>query len=244
MQHIVPVSGGKDSTALALRLQEIEPRPYQYVITPTGDELPEMIDHWKNLGEMLGSPIKVISSGQSLQGLIRRWGALPNWRQRWCTRVLKIEPFNEYLWEVAPATVYVGLRADEEGRVGNMLYGKVEGITQRYPLQEWGWDVNDVLGFLEKRGVTIPKRTDCSRCFFQRLGEWWELWAKNPDAYASAEKDEKATGHTFRSPGRDSWPAGLAEMRQKFEKGKYPRGAGQLEMFSDRRPDMCRVCSL
>ena len=37
--HIVGLSGGKDSTALALRLQEINPdTPYNYVCSPTGDE--------------------------------------------------------------------------------------------------------------------------------------------------------------------------------------------------------------
>lgn len=36
--HVVALSGGKDSTALALRLAETEPRDYTYVCTPTGDE--------------------------------------------------------------------------------------------------------------------------------------------------------------------------------------------------------------
>ena len=82
---------------MALRLAEVEPSDYEYVITPTGDELPEMYEHWKRLGALLGKPLKSITSGYSLQGLIRKWDALPNWRQRWCTRVLKIEPFNAYL---------------------------------------------------------------------------------------------------------------------------------------------------
>ena len=51
-----------------------------------------------------------------LAGLIKQWNALPNWRQRWCTRVLKIEPFAAYLMRHSPARFYVGLRADEEAR--------------------------------------------------------------------------------------------------------------------------------
>ena len=241
--HIVALSGGKDSTAMTVRLAEVEPRDYEYVITPTGDELPEMYDHWHKLEAMLGKSLTIVTSGHSLQGLIRKQSMLPNHRARWCTRQLKIEPFNAYLGEHVPAVSYVGLRADEESRKGN-VYGGVEGISQRYPLREWGWGISEVLGYLEEKGISIPKRTDCSRCFFQRLGEWYNLWREHPDLYAEAEADEMLTGHTFRSPGRDTWPAGLAELRGKFEKDILPRGAGQIALFSDERTDMCRPCSL
>ena len=160
---------------------------------------------------------------------------------RWCTRQLKIEPFNAFLLEHTPAVSYVGLRADEEEREG-AVYGDVAGITQRYPLREWGWGLAEVRAYLAERGVVIPKRTDCGRCFYQRLGEWWELWAEHPDVYADAEADEERTGHTYRSPGRDTWPADLKSLRQRFERDQIPRGAGQLALFSDDRDDMCRVC--
>jgi tRNA(Ile)-lysidine synthase TilS/MesJ len=42
MNHIVALSGGKDSVAMALRLVEVEPRDYLYVCTPTGNELHPM----------------------------------------------------------------------------------------------------------------------------------------------------------------------------------------------------------
>ena len=246
MNHIVALSGGKDSTAMTLRLAEVEPwNDYEYVITPTGDELPEMTAHWKNLECLLGKSLTVITSGNSLQGLIRKQEALPNWRQRWCTRILKIEPYIAYMLKAAPAVSYVGLRADEESRQG-AVYGNVEGITQRFPLQEWGWGLKEVQAYLAERGVTIPKRTDCGRCFFQRVGEWWTLWHEHPNVFAEAEANEAMTGHTFRSPTANlgNWPAPLAELRVEFEKGRLPRGSGQYELFSTDREGMCRACSL
>src|SRR5690606_14856230 len=49
--HVVALSGGKDSTALALRMREVWPElPVVYVCTPTGNELPDMIEHWLRLG--------------------------------------------------------------------------------------------------------------------------------------------------------------------------------------------------
>lgn len=245
MNHIVALSGGKDSTAMALRLQEVEPRDYIFAITPTGDELPEMLDHWKHLGELLGTPLTIVTSGKSLQGLIREQNALPNWRMRWCTRILKIEPFNTFLHEHQPAVSYVGLRADEPESVRKgMILGGVTDVTQRWPLREWGWGVDDVWKYLEEKGVTIPVRTDCARCFFQRLGEWWNIWRYYPEIYADAEANEEMTGHTFRSPQRDQQPAGLKELREKFEKEYIPAGAHAQLSLMDTREQSCRVCSL
>ncbi len=236
--HIVALSGGKDSTALALALAEIEPREdYEYICTPTGNELPVMIDHWLKLGALLGKPIKPVTCGHSLGGLIQLQQALPSWRMRWCTRMLKIEPFQRYCMERLPCTVYVGIRADEarEGAEHDMPLL----IRQRFPLAEWGWGIADVLGYLKRRGVTIPDRTDCALCFFQTLYELWLLWRDHPDMWATGEEWEAMTGHTLRSDGRDTWPAGLKPLRARFEAGDIPK---QRSKMSD-RPMMCSVCA-
>lgn len=119
--HVVALSGGHDSSALALELLEREPRPYVYVCTPTGDEGPEMFAHWRNLGELLGRRILPIMAG-TLDGLIREQSAIPNFKERWCTRKLKIEPFIKWLREQlkdGPVVAYVGLRADAPEPSGN-----------------------------------------------------------------------------------------------------------------------------
>lgn len=84
--HVVALSGGKDSTAMALRLAEVEPRDYTYVCTPTGDELPEMWAHWRRLSEMLGKPLVPVIGG-TLKGIIQEEGCLPNFRMRFCAGV-------------------------------------------------------------------------------------------------------------------------------------------------------------
>ena len=242
MNHIICLSGGKDSTAVALRLAEVEPREYEYLITPTGNELPPMIDHWKRLADLLGKPLTVRTSGASLMSAIRSQAMIPNHRARWCTRILKIQVAEQYLCARAPAVSYVGLRADEGERVG--MYGEIEGVTKRYPLREWGWKMRDVLGYLETKSMSIPSRTDCALCFYQRIGEWWNLWRDYPDHFRAGEAIEAEIGHTFRSDGRDSWPAALADLRLEFERGKRPANAGQLGLFDDRGGEMCRACSM
>jgi len=233
MKHVVGLSGGKDSTALALRLAEIEPRDYEYICNETGNELPAMQDHWKKLEELLGKPIVRVRHTKDLEGAIRQMNMLPSVFARWCTRVLKIQPTIAYMEGLPPGSVlYVGLRADEEERKG--LFG--EDIAIRFPMREWGWKKADVWAYLEKRGVCIPARTDCAWCPYQRLGEWRDLYENYPDLWAQGVALEKEMGATFRSPGRDTWPADLEALGREFASGR------PLRAF--KRNQTCRVCSL
>lgn len=246
MKHIVALSGGKDSTAMALRLAEVEPREYTYLITPTGNELPEMRGHWKRLECLLGARLITPPNGnRTLDGLIELQDALPNHRMRWCTRMLKIEPALKFYAENAPCTAYVGLRADEDADERTGIYGS--DVQQRFPLRDWGWTEADVWAYLYECGVTIPERTDCAWCYDQQLRQWRRLWQSYPHLYWAGVAHEKRTGHTFRSPSRDAWPAPLDELAAEFSKGRIPRGADdQLNLFdaAEARETKCRVCSL
>jgi PP-loop superfamily ATP-utilizing enzyme len=240
--HLVALSGGKDSTCMALLLAEREPRPYKYVCTPTGDEYPELLAHWAALERRLGAEILRLQH-TSLDALVERQQAIPNWRQRWCTRMLKLEPYERVLVTLArlgPVTSYVGLRADEPDRPGG-IFADMPGVSHRKPLREWGMSESDVWAALAERGVSIPERTDCRKCFFQTLAEWYEFWRRDPEGWARGEAQEAATGHTWRSPGRDSWPASMRELRAEFERGRIPKGWGQGDLM---RSATCRVCSL
>lgn len=233
MKHVVGLSGGKDSTALALRLAEIEPRYYEYICNETGNELPDMIAHWEKLEQLLEKPIKRVRYEKDLFETIREVKMLPSVFARWCTRMLKIEPTIAYFETLPPGSVlYVGLRADEEERRG--LYG--EDIEVRFPMREWGWKEADVWQYLDSMGVCIPKRTDCAVCPYQRLGEWRDLYFNNRALYLEGIELEDEFGHTFRSPGRDTWPADLRSLAKEFDSGR------KLRQY--KRDATCRVCSL
>ena len=236
MKHIIGLSGGKDSTAMALRLFEIEPRDYTLVCTPTGDELPEMLDHWRKLETIFGQEIVRVDPGYTLKTLIQKMQMLPNWRARFCTRMLKITPYEHWISSQLPAVSYIGLRADEEGRSGYESCFDEDEFATRYPLREWGWGLDNVITYLKHRGISIPKRTDCARCPLQSLGEWKALWAEHPEIYEDACNDEDVIGHTYRSPGRDTWPASLRELAKEFIKGR--------KIVHRQRKAVCRACSL
>jgi hypothetical protein len=244
MRHIVAISGGKDSTAMALRLCETEPLDYEFCITPTGRELPEMISHWKRIECYLERPL-IHVPGPSLNELILKYKTLPNWRMRFCTRQVKIEPFMAYAIEAKPATCYIGIRADEAaGREGTDWNG-IEGVKQDCPLVRWGWGINKVTEYLREKEIVIPARTDCDICFFQQIAEWWRLWRDHKDRWEFGESLEELCGHTLRSDSRDSWPASMRDLREKFEAGFIPKGAAQTNLGFDvsKRPTMCAWCA-
>ncbi len=243
MKHVVALSGGKDSTALALRLREVNPdTDYTFVCTPTGDELPEMFEHWRTLGVLLGKPITPVMHTTGLKGVIRAQKMLPNFRARFCTRILKIEPYRRWLAANTPCVSYVGLRADEEGRAGG-AYSDIGGVEMRFPLREWGWGVDEVWKYLNDRRILIPYRTDCARCYHQRIGEWWSLWKDYPELWADAELDEAEMGATFRTPGRDTWATALCDLRKEFEGGRVPKSVKETSNGL-RDIGACRVCTL
>lgn len=236
MRHVIGLSGGKDSTALALRLQELGEHDYEFLCTPTGDELPEMFAWWDCLEVILQKPlIRIINSkAPTLKHLIQIQNALPNHRQRWCTRILKIEPTIAWCIQNAPVTMYVGLRADEDEREG--IYGPY--VSSIFPFRQWNWTENHVWLYLFLRGLDgcIPDRTDCARCYAQRLSQWKSLHINHPDIYENSCQDEDNTGRTFRSAKRDTWPAGLRDLAKEFDSGRQLRG--------EKHSAPCRVCSL
>lgn len=201
-----------------------------------------MFAHWRFLREKLGNLVPIV--GGTLEGIIKEQGMIPNFRARFCTRLLKIEPYAAWLLKQSQVHdeiySYVGIRADEEEREAGD-YTSVPGVKMVFPLREWGWKERDVWDYLARIGVSIPKRTDCALCFYQRIGEFWDLWKDFPEEYQKGVEIEERMGHTFRSPSRDTWPASLADLKERFEKGDVPRGAGVQEDLLGQR---CRVCRL
>jgi len=233
MTTLVAFSGGKDSTAMAYRMAAIG-EDFALLFTPTGNELPGVFEHVDATARVLGKKL-IIPPGPSLATLIETFGALPNNRQRWCTRMIKIEPCKAYLLDHPGSTLCVGLRADEEERAG--MYGSQ--ASYRFPLREWGWGIKEVLGYVKDKGLAVPARTDCAWCYDQRLVDWRNLLRTHPDRWAEGEAIEAKTGHTFRSPSRDTWPAPMSELRVQFESGRKLRGEDKgCEQTA------CRVCRL
>jgi hypothetical protein len=229
---------------MVIRMAELG-EPFECLFTPTGNEPAEVMPHILGVCKRIDRKL-VMPENQSLEFWMGHYNALPNWRQRWCTRQIKIEPTVEFLKARPGSTLAAALRADEDDREG--LYSDL--VTYRRPLKEWGWGLKEVWAYLRENKQGVPTRTDCKLCYGQRIGEWYELWRTDPAGWAQGEAWERQTGHTFRSPSRDTWPAALVDLRKAFESGRAPKGYDQKNLFAEDcetvEPDKlpCRVCRL
>lgn len=152
MRHIIPISG-KDSLATAILQTAHEPeREYEYFFNDVGSELPETYEWLDAVEQKTGWEIHRI--GKSLEDVIYDQGILPSHRVRFCTRMTKIQPMQEYLAE-SDALVYYGLRADEPKREG-YVSTKGDNIEPTYPLRDMNIDLEGVWTLVKSQDLKPP----------------------------------------------------------------------------------------
>lgn len=195
IRHVCGLSGGKDSSALAIYMRDRVPQ-MEYFFTDTGAELPETYEYLDRLEAFLGKPIARLSAERTFDHLLKQKNNfLPSPNTRWCTRELKIEPFERWIGEDI-AVSYIGIRADEP-RDG---YSGRPNITPKFPFKEDGLVLADIQRILSESGVGIPdyykwrSRSGCYFCFFQRKSEWVGLAKHHPKLFELAKGYEKPAG--------------------------------------------------
>ena len=224
VKHVLGLSGGKDSSALALYVKENRPElDVAYFFTDTGYELPETIEFIDKLESKLGFIHRLNS--RSLNGiegrgevefssLLRKNGNyLPSQRDRWCTVAMKLKPFEKwvdgFIGEGYKIKNYVGIRADEPHRSGFMTIDKP--IESVFPFREDGIVKSDIPNILRRNGLDLPEyykwrsRSGCSFCFYQQKIEWLKLMEHHPDLFEQAKQFEKADDDSSVTGERFYW---------------------------------------
>ena len=247
-RHIVSLSGGKDSTALAIYLRDRIPE-LEYVFCDTGEELPETYEYLDKLEEFLGKEIKRLKASKSFYSMLKeRGGFLPSAQARWCTQQLKIKPFEEYVGDTTCYN-YIGVRADELYRKGYI--STKPNIVAKYPFIEDGITKQDVMRILEESGIGLPgyyewrSRSGCYFCFFQQRIEWIGLFRRHPERFQKAmemEKENPETGERFTWIPNESLeelvsPERIKEVEEKF----YRREASKSGILPDN--PLTRICN-
>jgi 3'-phosphoadenosine 5'-phosphosulfate sulfotransferase (PAPS reductase)/FAD synthetase len=215
-RHILCMSGGKDSTALAIYMKDRVPE-MEYVFCDTDKELTETYEYLNQVEAFLGKKIVRVNAGKGFDHWLEVFGGyLPSPQMRWCTKMLKLKPFEAYVGD-DPVISYVGIRADED-RTGYISTKK--NIAPVFPFKEDGIDYKGVMRILEDSGIGMPPylkwgrtHSGCYFCFFQRPIEWVRLLEAHPDQFAAAEAYEKISSE----PGKTfTWIQGLplSELRK------------------------------
>jgi len=189
-------------------------------------------------------------------------GVLPDPRTRWCTRMLKLRPFEEYIGD-DPVYLYVGIRADEPSRTGYI--STKPNIKPRFPFVEDGVTHRDVLRLLNNSGLGLPayytwrSRSGCYFCFFQQRREWIGLLEKHPNLYwkaADFEKHDQTTGNIFTWIENESLhdlakPERVEQIKADYDRRMRRSNASReditlRDIFSSENTDRegCLVCHL
>lgn len=208
-RHILGLSGGKDSAALAVYLHNKIPN-MEYFFCDTGCELPETYEFLDRLKARLGINITYLNREliprNDPEAIFRHWlsiynGFLPSATARWCTKQLKIIPLEKFVGD-DDAISYIAIRADED-REGYI--SAKDNINPSFPFKEDGINKKQVFKILEESGIGLPKyyewrsRSGCYFCFFQRKIEWLGLYDRHPDLFERAARyeNEHADGRKF-----------------------------------------------
>ena len=200
-KHILGLSGGKDSAALAVHMNKKYPDlDIEYFFTDTGYELKETYDFLNKLKTRLDKPIHYINPRNSFDYFLKKYNNfLPSPTARWCTIEMKLKSMEAWLKPALDAgqeiITYVGIRYDERGRIGYKPTNNL--IKAKFPFIEDCIDKEGVMEILDSSGLGLPdyykwrSRSGCTFCFFQRRSEWIGLMENNPSAWEHAKSLEK-----------------------------------------------------
>jgi len=267
-RHILSLSGGKDSAALAIYMRDRVPQ-MEYLFHDTFKELDETYEYLDRLEAILGKPIHKSNPDKGFDHWLKVYrGMIPSNMRRWCTKNLKLKPFEAWIGD-DPVVSYIGLRADES-RQGYI--SAKPNITTVYPFREDGLVYEDVIRILEESGLGMPKYTDwgrtrsgCFFCFYQQKIEWVRLKQTYPELYDQAKEYEYAQqqynedGKAFYWSGDERLediekPERMAEIERQWEekRAKRKRQSPKLVQiltdveFEDDpgREDGCLICQL
>lgn len=160
VRHILGISGGKDSAALAIYMKDKYPKlPVEYYNSDTGCELHETEVLINRLESYLGG-IKRLRAAEGspeptpFEHFLKASGNfLPSPQARWCTQKMKLAEMEKFVGD-EPAISYVGIRGDEdrEGYVSTK-----PNIQAIFPFRRNIWSLDVIHSFFHAKNTDTVK---------------------------------------------------------------------------------------
>lgn len=208
-------SGGKDSTAMLLKMMELGMKIDEIIFLDTGVEFPQMYEHIKKVEKYIGRDITVLKSDKSYEYYMfehvktrgknkgQKGYSWADFRNRWCTQLLKKQVIKKYLKKYKGYDVveYHGIAVDEVKRLEN----KNKEKTVRYPLAEWNMTEKDALEYCYSKGFDWGGlyeqfgRVSCWCCPLKSLKELRVLYKDYPQLWEKLKEWDNSTYRKFRA---------------------------------------------
>ena len=223
--YVVSFSGGKDSTAMLLRLLELNEQIDEVVFCDTYKEFPSMYQHIekiKKVVESKGIKFTTLKSEKSFDELMFNYSpkrkkpdefkakygdvngySWASFNLRWCTSALKISVINRYLKQLKKEKrvfEYIGIAADETKRIE-----RKNNKEKIMPLVEWGWSEQDCLNYCYSLGYDwgglykLFNRVSCWCCPLKNLEELRTLRKHYPKLWQELKDMDNRTWRQFRA---------------------------------------------
>ena len=210
MKHIVSFSGGKESTAMLLRMLELKMQVDEIMFCDFGLEYPEVYNYVKKIEKFIGRKITIIKPKKSWDDLFFQKMTKGKYKGEtkgfpwvvtrgcWASRDLKLRPMQKF--QKKEDIIYLGINVNEKRRIQTEK-GKCENL--RYPLVDWNWDAQDCIDYLKKKNLFPPlynkfKRLGCWLCPKQSLKALQILFEDYPDLWKKLKYYEKKSPHGFK----------------------------------------------
>ena len=201
--HVVSFSGGKDSTAMLLRMLELGMPVDEIIFCDTTVEFPQMYEHLDKVEQYIGRRITRLRAEHDYPYMLlehrKKNGtqgySFPDFRSRWCTAYFKRDMINRHLKNIANVIQYVGIAADEPKRIKDKCY----------PLADWGWTEADCLKYCYDKGFDwgglyeVFPRVSCWCCPLKSLNELRQIRHNFPDLWATLLNWQHKTWRKFRA---------------------------------------------
>jgi len=212
MKHIVAFSGGKDSTAMLLRMIELKMPIDMILFADTTLEFPEMYEWINKIQKIIPYKITRVKAKHTFDSWfygIPKKGKLANKHIRgfpltvypcWWARDSKIKPMDNASGK--GNVIYIGIAKDEAKRAKAKMYQNKPN-TYKFPLIEWGWKEADCLKYLKTLNLKHPlykifKRTGCWLCPKQSKDSLKNLCIHYPKLWTKLKKYEKDSPKGFK----------------------------------------------
>jgi len=188
----ISFGGGVNSVALTVLLVN-EGWRGPIVMADTGAEWPETVAYVEQFErdwlrprglhiEHLGAKWRESGYKLTLPEYCAQYAYLPFSRIRWCTQRYKTRPIAAWMEAHAVTVQHLGIAADESQRCPDASR----------PLCERGITRAACIEIIRREGLSVPSRSNCWLCPFQKSWQWRELWEKDPDLYERAASLEDA----------------------------------------------------